>query len=91
MKIRKFYLKKYPNDELGVQLNNKVTFSGLLNKLTNNNDVYEYIGVTDCLVRERVFKQLANLIEKPYDYVYDLWMNQKLINNINPPTNEKIK
>ena len=75
MKIREFYLENYPTDELGVEVNYGITFSGLLNVLFTDGDVYEYIGVCDSIVRERLFERLAEELGTPYDYVYDLWMN----------------
>ena len=75
MTIKDFYLKKYPTDELGVELNEKATFAGLVTILFGDMDVYEYIGVGDSLVRERLFAELANQLETSYDYVYNLWLN----------------
>ena len=75
MTIKDFYLKKYPTDELGVELNEKATFAGLVTILFGDMDVYEYIGVGDSLVRERLFTELANQLETSYDYVYNLWLN----------------
>jgi len=73
MKIKEFYLNEYPTDELGVELNENATFDGLLNTLLCGKDVYEYIGVGDSLVRERLFEKAALILNKPYDYVYNLW------------------
>ena len=75
MTIREFYLENYPTDELGVEVNDGVTFSGLLNVLFTDGNVYEYIGVGDSLVRERLFAKLAEELGTPYDYVYNLWLN----------------
>ena len=76
MNIKEFYLNEYPTDELGVELIETATFVGLLDVLHNNTkDVYDYIGVGDSLVRERVFARLAEILEMPYDYVYNLWLN----------------
>jgi hypothetical protein len=74
MTIREFYLEAYPTDELGLELNETPTFPGLLNKLITDADVYRYIGVSDSLVRERLFEKLAEELEVSYDYVYDLWL-----------------
>ena len=68
-------MNEYPTDELGVELNENVTFVGLLNVLHEGGDVYDYIEVCDSIVRERLFEELAKQLHKPYDYVYDLWMN----------------
>ena len=74
--IKEWYMDKYPQDELGVELNENTTFVGLLNALHNNTkDVYDYIGVGDSIIRERVFERLAEILETPYDYVYKLWLN----------------
>jgi hypothetical protein len=75
MNIKEFYMNEYPTDELGVELNENATFVGLLNTLHEGGDVYDYIEVGDSIVRERLFEELAKQLNKPYDYVYDLWMN----------------
>jgi hypothetical protein len=74
MKIKEFYLENYPTDDLGLELNETPTFPGLLNKLITNSDIYQYIGVGDSLVRERLFTKLAEDLEVSYDYVYNLWL-----------------
>ena len=72
--IREFYLENYPNDELGVSLNVTPTFAGLLNQLIVGGDIYQYIGVSDSIIRERLFERLAEELEVSYDYVNDLWL-----------------
>ena len=75
MLIKEFYLNNYPTDELGVELNENTNFTGLLNELVTNNDIYGYIGVGDSIIRERLFEKLSEILNCPYDYVYDLWLN----------------
>lgn len=75
MNIKEFYLNNYPTDDLGEELNENATFPGLLNQLYEEGDVYEYIGVGDSLIRERLFEKLAETIHTSYDYVYNLWLN----------------
>ena len=75
MKIKEFYLKNYPTDELGIELNENSNFTGLLNELFTSNDVYGYIGVGDSIIRERLFEKLSEILNTPYDYVYKLWLN----------------
>ena len=75
MKIKEFYLEKYPTDVLGTELKGDINFFELYNLLVNGGDVYRFLGVSDSLVRERVFMELANLLEKEYTYVYNLWLN----------------
>ena len=72
--LKYWYLFNYPTDELGLEINENATFTGLLNELVNNRDVYDYFGVGDSLIRERLFEELANILDTSYDYVYDLWM-----------------
>jgi hypothetical protein len=74
MNIKQFYLKKYPTDELGVEISENANFTGLLNELFTRNDVYEYINVYDSLVRERLFTELSAILNCSYDYVYNLWL-----------------
>jgi hypothetical protein len=75
MNIKEYYMNKYPQDELGVELNENATFVGLLNCLYEGNDVYEYIGEGDSIIRERLFENLALLTNKEYSYIYDLWLS----------------
>jgi hypothetical protein len=75
MKIREYYLEAFPTDELGTELNETPTFAGLLNQLIVGGDIYQYIGVHDSIIRERLFERLAEELEVGYDYVYNLWMN----------------
>lgn len=75
MNIREYYTKNFPTDELGLELNETPTFAGLLNQLIVGGDIYRYIGVTDSIVRERLFEGLAEELEVKYDYVYNLWLN----------------
>ena len=75
MNIKEFYLKTYPTDELGEEVNENVTFNGLFNEILEGNDIYDYIGVVDSLVRERLFEELASQINETYDAVYDMWLN----------------
>jgi hypothetical protein len=75
MNIKQFYCETFPTDELGVEINETATFTGLYHALHIGNDPYEYIGVSDSIVRERCFEKLAEIIDTNYDYVYDLWLN----------------
>jgi hypothetical protein len=75
MTIKEYYMNNYPQDELGVELNENATFVGLLNCLYEGNDVYDYIGEGDSLIRERLFEKLAIDTNKPYNYIWDLWLN----------------
>lgn len=75
MEIKKYYTEKYPDDELGAKINPEATFIELLDKIHNSQDVYEYIGEHDSLIRVRLFAKLSSILDRPYDYIYDLWLN----------------
>ena len=72
--IKEYYVENFPTDNLGLELNETPTFPGLLNKLIVGEDVYRYIGVTDSVIRERLFEKLAETLNVSYDYVYNLWL-----------------
>lgn len=74
MNIKNWYVRKFPKDELGHELNNKITFKGLFKALDNYKDVYEFLGVGDSIIRERVFEKLAEIMNVEYDYIYKRWL-----------------
>lgn len=73
-KIKEWYVKEYPTDELGAELNNEITFYDLFVVLDNYKGVYEALNVWDSIVRERVFSKLAEIMRVDYDYVYEQWL-----------------
>jgi len=75
MLIKEFYIENYPTDELGIELKDDTNFTGLLNELFTDNDIYGYIGVGDSIIRERLFEKLSEILNCSYDYVYNLWLN----------------
>jgi hypothetical protein len=74
MKIREFYLESFPTDELGVEINPRANFESLW-IVIRGGLFYEYIGVFDSIVRERVFEKLSQLTGHDYDYIYQEWLN----------------
>jgi hypothetical protein len=74
MNIREYYLATFPSDDLGNEINPQATFEGLAETLNNYQDVYDYIGACDSLIRERLFYQLSILHNTEYEVIYDLWM-----------------
>lgn len=73
MTIKEFYLSNYPSDDLGIDIDPKASFIGLLDALSNGICVYDYIDCGDSIIRERIFAELSNQLGKDYDYVYNLW------------------
>ena len=74
MNIREYYVEAFPTDELGIEINPSATFEVLVDVLNNYGDVYQYIGVSDSIVRERCFEKLSELTNTEYDVIYDLWL-----------------
>jgi hypothetical protein len=72
--IKEFYLCNYPTDELGNEIHTKATFIGLFEVLDTYKDVYEYIGVHDSIIRERIFEKLANEMGIDYNEIYNQWL-----------------
>lgn len=66
MRLRDWYTTNFQSDELGIEIDATATFDGLFETLDRRRDVYEYIGVHDSVVRERLFEKLAELAEMPY-------------------------
>ena len=77
MNIKEFYLNAYPTDDMGEDINENANFTGLITQIFGGFDIYEYLGVYDSLVRERLFLELANQLNKPYEFVYRLWLDNE--------------
>jgi len=73
-KIKDWYIKEYPTDELGAEINNDITFYDLFVVLDTYKDVYEALNVFDSIVRERVFSKLAEIMNVDYNYIYEQWL-----------------
>lgn len=72
--IKEYYLSKYPTDELGNEIHTKATFIGLFEVLDTYKNVYDYIGVYDSIIRERIFEKLANEMGVDYNEIYNQWL-----------------
>lgn len=73
--VKDYYAKNYADDELGNNIKDNVTFLQLYRALKDNTDIYNLLGIADSTVRERVFKELAKILNTNYDYVYNIWQN----------------
>lgn len=73
-KIKEWYLKEYPNDQLGNEINEKITFLDVFETLDSYGDVYELIGIGDSVIRERTFLKLAEIMQVEYNYIYEQWL-----------------
>jgi len=71
--LKNFYQAYYPSDDMGEEIRTESTFEGLLENIKKP---YEYIGVLDSIVRERLFDHLATLKGVGYDSIYNLYFNK---------------
>jgi hypothetical protein len=74
MTIKQFYLETYPTDDMGNDIKDDTTFLGLVTELSSGKDVYDYLGVYDSLIRERLFSELAKQLKTTYENIYNLWL-----------------
>lgn len=71
MNIKNWYLKTY-NDDLGQKIKDKCDFDNMDHYDVRN--IYNYLGVDDSVIRDRVFRKLANLLGVDYKDVYYVWL-----------------
>lgn len=74
MNVKEWYTSTYPTDELGERLNENVSFNDLFKWMDRRKDVYVLLSVCDSLVRERIFEKLSNIMQVPYNEVYEQWL-----------------
>lgn len=73
--IKDWYSAAFPTDDLAGDIDPEATFEGLKGALLKGEDVYEYLGVGDSVVRERVFQELADREGVEYGVIYDTWLS----------------
>lgn len=74
-KIKDFYTFNYPSDELGAELDDRITFENLLAAIEAGRDIYEVMGAGDSIIRERLFGELADKLNVDYDVIYYMWLD----------------
>ena len=74
MNIREYYVNKYPTDELGAGINPRANFESLW-IVIRGGLFYEYIGVFDSIIRERIFERFSELTGHDYETIYQEWLN----------------
>jgi len=70
--VKAYYADSFGKDELNSEIK-EVTFLDLYRALKNKQDVYDLIGVRDSVVRERLFAELARILNQPIAYVNNIW------------------
>lgn len=75
--ISDWYKDAYPTDEWGyIGMNKAITFQNAFECLQVGFDFYTFLGVSDSLVRERVFDALATLMGCSYEHIYYQWLKK---------------
>ena len=77
LKVKTVYKKMYPTDDLASLINSRITFRELFHKMTNGVSFYNII-VADSVIRERIFKILADIYIVQYEVIYNLELNAKM-------------
>lgn len=72
--VKKWYMETYKTDELGQEINGDLIFYDIFRALDTYKDIYEVLEVGDSLVRERVFQELAKIMQVDYMYIYNQWL-----------------
>ena len=73
-KIKDFYLKDNPTDDLGEELDSKMTFERLILKAVKGKYIYDLMGVDDSLIREHMFRKIAYDMNVEFSFVDNLMM-----------------
>lgn len=79
--IHDWYVANFPDDWMGKRIDPTVTFSDLMtyiNTVENSysDEVYIILGVTDSVIRERVFQELSDRTGISYAIIYNEWLNK---------------
>lgn len=72
--VLQWYKETYPTDEWAIRnFNPGVTFQDVFECLQVGYDIYALLGAGDSIVRERVFTELATLMDCDYEHIYYQW------------------
>lgn len=74
--VKDNYVQDFPTDDLGKEINENLNYLQVFNGLLSGDDIYEMMGVEDSLIRERVLRMLAYLMEMDYQIIYYLWLDE---------------
>jgi len=73
--VRDWYCGAYPTDDLGPKIPDKLTLWDVVAALNIGADIYCFLGdAADSIVRERIFKRVADIVGCDYDVVYKTWL-----------------
>lgn len=74
-KVKENYMEMFPTDEIGKEIREGLTYYDIFIGMAEGEDIYDMLDVSDSLVRERVFRLLAEYMQVDYGMVYYLWLN----------------
>lgn len=72
--VKDWYTSTFPEDELGAELADNVTFEQLFEAMDAYINPYKLLKIADSIIRERIFTRLAQIMHVDYNYIYDQWM-----------------
>lgn len=70
-KIKDWYIKTYPTDDLGEEINDTITFKSFWGYTKQGYDPYEVLYVGDSVIRERVEQKLSEILSEKSGYMAD--------------------
>lgn len=74
--VKGWYLREYPEDDLGRELPPTRRFIDFVDALANGEDVYKLMGsADDSIIRERIFEKLSQILGVDYSAIYDAWLS----------------
>ena len=73
--IKEWYAKNHPTDPMKDDINPEATFHDLMNALMTGQDIYDTIGASDSLIRERLLHGLSKVSRVDIDTLYDIWLD----------------
>ena len=86
--VMDWYVQNFPSDELGRDIDPKLTFDDALKAVSLGSGFYDAIGVGDSVVRGRVFQELADRNGVSYDNIYEAWLHETPVNAAPAPSSE---
>lgn len=72
--VKEWYIETYSTDTMGEEIRSDITFNDIFKALDSRKDFYDFIGVSDSVIRERIFTQLAKIMGVDYMYIYNQWL-----------------
>lgn len=74
--VRNWYLENYPTDDMGIEINESITFIELCSVLMAKRNFYEAVGNgIDSIIRERIFEKLSQELSVDYGVIYNMWLS----------------